>query len=332
VTGGGAGLDLAAYPPWLAPWLRAMSLAPPPREARANCAACVMCSDDDWTVRHPLHRYRVDLRCCTFTPELANFVVGGMLANPETVLPEAMAALQRRIDSEEGTPMGLVCSPADDARYEGSVGSGGFGRDPALRCPFYEVDGGRCGIWAWRNATCATWHCRHERGKVGMGMWAMQRKLLGGLEDSIAAAALAAVAPELDPEDGSGWDGDRRALYLATWAWVRDADPAVVLPTLGEDVAMMAAMARRTLQVHARRGLPERATATQVSVIEELGEFVRIDTYTSVDTLVVPRALVPLLPRFDGRAVAEVRAEIEAEGLALTDSLLQRLFDFDVLS
>jgi hypothetical protein len=324
-------MDPALYPPWLAPWLTQLQLTPPPREARANCAACVMCSDDDWTVRHPFHRYRADLRCCTFTPELANFAVGGMLAHPETLLPGALAALQRRIDSDEGTPMGVVNLPEDDARYERSVNQGGFGRDPELRCPFYEVSGGRCGIWAWRNATCATWHCRHECGKVGMGVWAMQRKLLGALEDELAAAALAAVAPDVGPEDWSGWSGDRRALYAAAWAWVRDADPAVVLPSLGEDVAMMAAVARRTLLVHARRGLPSRATATPVSVIEEIGEFVRIDTYTSVDTLVVPRALVDLLPRFDGRELSEVRAEIEAEGVALSDDLLQRLFDFDVL-
>jgi hypothetical protein len=59
---------------------------------------------------------------------------------------------------------------------------------------------------------------------------------------------------------------------------------------------------------------------------------VNITTYRQTDPVGIPRRLFEALRAFDGRPISDVRKEIERDfGLELTDDLLVRLADFEVL-
>ena len=62
---------LEAMPPLYRPWVRAVLEGPVPRERRATCDECPMVRAEP-----PAVGFRADTRCCTFHPELPNFLVG----------------------------------------------------------------------------------------------------------------------------------------------------------------------------------------------------------------------------------------------------------------
>jgi|CXWL01.1.fsa_nt_gi hypothetical protein len=59
---------------------------------------------------------------------------------------------------------------------------------------------------------------------------------------------------------------------------------------------------------------------------------VSLGTYSTYNPLVVPKEMVYLLQSFDGRPIADVRAEIqEQHGMNFDQGLVERLLDFGVL-
>ena len=79
----------------------------------------------------------------------------------------------------------------------------GFGNDPELACP--HLVNRRCTVWASRDAVCATWHCRLDRGADGQVFWLALRAWLQCLERVLARFAADALAA-----DGWRW-GDTTA-------------------------------------------------------------------------------------------------------------------------
>lgn len=168
---------MGALPPLSDRWVVAALGHSPEGEARADCARCDRCTPDGpGTFFHPVSR------CCTYTPELANFLVGGALVEGG---PGA-ESLRARIRTGPATRLGLGRDAAWDQAYAAAKAAGQFGRDQALRCPHHQDDGG-CGVWRWRDAVCATWFCRHERGAVGQARWQALREWLMGVQDTVAA-------------------------------------------------------------------------------------------------------------------------------------------------
>lgn len=110
-----------------------------------------------------LEYYSSHTKCCTFLPQLTNFLVGAMIAQqPAHIEP---SAVQIR------TPFGMIARPGHQARFDAMVAAGNFGRDPALRCPYYVEASGKCGIWHAREAQCSTWFCKLEHGPRGRALW-----------------------------------------------------------------------------------------------------------------------------------------------------------------
>lgn len=312
------------------PWLRALEVRPPPREPRSNCAACVMCSDDDWTSRHAEVRFRPDARCCTYLPGLWCFQVGGALAD-EATPPAVRARLLERVNSPLAGPVGVAPTTPDDTRYQLVRDANQFGRTAALVCPYFVADDGSCGVWRYRNAVCATWHCRYERGMSGLGYWTAIRCLLESLEFALANRAAAALLDSSDVLDWSAWTGTRESFYRLTHQWVRGLNAAAILEDLPVDVwdaARVAIVARSQLE---SRALPTTAELREAAVAEQLEGAVRVVGYSWYDTAVIPIRLFKRLEAFDGRPLDEVRAELASQESDPTDAVLRRLLDIDVL-
>jgi hypothetical protein len=332
--------------------------APPAPEPAATCERCVMCQGAT-----PV--FAASTKCCTFTPKLANFLVGGALRDTQDV---GLVSVRSRIAARVGvTPLGLDRSVA--AQVLGRHALTQFGRAEALRCPHLVPESGACGIWDSRNAVCATWFCKHERGAVGARFWHAVRDFCGGVEQDLALWCLTRLGLEdehvadvlrwrdsrtSDERDQRGWiplgelDGtvpDRtyRLLwrdwvgredewYAACFNYVHGLVGGELVAALSADTLAKAAAMRAARRVLDRRDVPAVAVLGDVRVRSSSDGDVVIASYSDYDALVMQAGMVALLGLFDGRPTPDVVAAVERDhGLRLDETFLQRLVDHGAL-
>src|SRR5688572_24082023 len=120
----------SALIPLYSRWMReslGASFAPEPR---ATCADCAMCRPAPGGDVAPI--FDPALKCCTYYPNLPNYLVGHGLR-------EGSPRLRAQIAARRGlTPLGLDASPSYALRYGETAQH--FGVDPALRCPYLDGD------------------------------------------------------------------------------------------------------------------------------------------------------------------------------------------------
>jgi Fe-S-cluster containining protein len=320
-------------------------------ERRSTCDSCAMAPREDDAPR--VLRYHPHLKCCTYYPELPNFVAGHILLDPEA---PGRGHLEARLrGAPRVTPMYVARPPLFDTVYRQAARTT-FGTIEKLRCPYLTADA-RCGIWRHREGVCATYFCAHNRGAVGEQFWASLRRLLSAVEKQLATwcvlqldlgdaglAALAAEAPAtLDASDVMDrvWDDEARAQHQRRWGrWAgreRELYEAAARLTAGltwgEVVAIggarVALLSRMVVAAHAA------LTAAQVPAALRVGSHrvartadgrLRFIAYSEADVLEVPAEVGPALARFDGRPTAVVAVET-----GLDDEVLVQLVDHRVL-
>ena len=181
----------SSLPPLYSAWMAHVLQGPLPQETKATCATCVMCPPTSRTPEPGASYFHPQTKCCTWLPELPNFLVGRILADAS---PQMRAG---RLSVEERLQKGVAVTPfgfGQDALYQQLYNAAMYkqahgtfsGRSRPLRCPHYVEEGGRCGIWKHRNARCATWFCKHERGATGSRFWMAIKELLGAVEEGLA--------------------------------------------------------------------------------------------------------------------------------------------------
>jgi hypothetical protein len=343
-------------------WLTALLPGPIPRETNATCGDCAMCQTGDGDATPSDTQFDRDTKCCTYLPDIHNFLVGAALVDDDPAAATGRASLETRIrQSVAVTPLGLSMPASYKVLYDSDRQL--FGRAPSLRCPHYvNANGGMCGIWKFRNSVCSTWFCKHVRGDVGASFWHDVRALLSTIEQelsvwcllelgldtplmrriiaSINAPATARVGAELiasrreeyQREMWGAWYGREAELYRACAQHVSALSWEDVC-TIGGPVAR----ARRTVLLRAydaltSRELPPRLEAAPLSRRPATAANVQVSTYSPHDPLLVAHELLGVLHHFDGRPTSRVLAEVEAsEGIVLEEPLVQRLVDFRVL-
>lgn len=159
------------YDAWLAAVLE--TGASLPSESKATCSNCAMCSDGAGTSPNgsSSESFSTDVKCCTYWPTLANFLLGGILRSSEP--DEGRARVEDLLRSRPAmfTPFGAA-PPPEYERVYAAVHSSRFGRAPELKCPFHDsAQAASCTIWHHRNAVCASWFCKHDRGERGALFW-----------------------------------------------------------------------------------------------------------------------------------------------------------------
>ncbi|MEO0812382.1 MAG: hypothetical protein AAFY60_05920, partial [Myxococcota bacterium] len=193
-----------------AQWLR------PPAEASATCANCRMVRREE---------YRADCQCCTYYPEVPNFLLGMALE-----APASRSLVERLIAEGHGLPTGFVPSPQTYTRAVIAYSKDNFGKDPDILCPFMDRETQDCGIYRYRNAVCSTFFCDHEHSESGERYWVGVQELVGHTEIALSqwlmdqlgfpavayVARLNSLAAEVDTlsgEDGSWSEPARRELW-----------------------------------------------------------------------------------------------------------------------
>lgn len=354
-------------------WLAEILPGPLPAQPLATCHDCAMMPAD--APEAGARYFRAETKCCTFVPMLPNFAVGQILADPD---PEAAAGRETvlaRIAARNGvTPLGLAQPLSFSLRYRHSPL--GFGQDGGLRCP--HLVGERCGIWKYRESTCATWFCKHERGALGWRLFDEVRELLSKLEHELSLWCAGALGFEVDalsrlPEShpaplwrgrrtfsshlmGSQLDGAQpvqalggrrraeQAELFGAYAGretdffrdcarqVEQLSLAEVATRLGWDLAAQGARVRATYLELQSNALPSQLRAVPADLVQ-IGGKTWVRGYCSSDPRVLSAEVLAILPRFDGRPVAEVQAAIRAElGLELEEALIRRLVELQLLA
>lgn len=331
-----------------------------PKEPHATCDNCAMCEASGKTPEAEV--FRPDIKCCTFVPRLPNFAVGGILEDSRGELAEGRDNLRRRMALPGTTsPLAVEAKPSESTIYD-LVAQEAFGRSAELSCPYFLPDrGGNCSIWQYRNAVCATWFCKHERGQVGQRFWQALRNLLTHVEDGLAvwsagqmgvpAPALARLldlrklpparqvarellgySQELDKRLWGPWWDRREDYFRGCFALVRALSWSSVLAECGATCGLLVeatkiasgdVVVERQVQ-HPRCGV--------VSVSRHSETTVFLSTYCNYDPIVVRKEIPATLPCFDGSPVNVARKRILTEyGVDLDLDLIRRLIDFGIL-
>jgi hypothetical protein len=347
-----------------AQWLTELLGGVIPRESRATCDACAMCAREGQESASASYFFDPVVRCCSYVPDLHNFLVGRILSDTDPAAQHGRATVEKRIaDSVGVTPLGLKQPPVYALLYGSS--SEAFGRSRALRCPHYLEEGNRCGIWRNRESTCATWFCKHVRGDLGYRFWrGMLHHLLRAVETDLArwcvlelqlgddalrhAVASGDWTSEAEAITVDSLDNrvDRKA-YARAWGEWRGREQEffcrcgeLVRPLAWTDVLAICgpntrAYARLTQEAYRRLtsdDIPSNLSVGRFEVLQVQRAVTRVNTYNDFDPLDVPNTMMELLRYFDGRPVAEALAAIADErGVSLDAALIRKMVDFKLL-
>jgi hypothetical protein len=358
-------LQPSPLPSLYAGWVDTLLAGPIPHEMEATCDDCAMLAPAASRVQASELFYDPRTKCCTYVPTLANFLVGRILADEDPAFAAGRATIEARLRAGVAvTPLGLGQPPTFTALYENTA-LNSFGRSPSLRCPHYlEEQGGRCGVWKHRASVCATWFCKHVRGATGMRFWRTLHQLLGSVELSlsrwclleldIGAEALAGLFPAptrpgraetsgqrtLDDLVNRGasralwgrWYGQEADFYRECGRLVSKLSWDDVVAIGGPDVRIFSRLTTKAYRRLTFDDTPARLKVGALNVMRMDRKSCRVWAHDGSDPLELPRALMDLLPYFDGRPTAEALQAVEAEeGVRIDPALIRRLVDFEIL-
>jgi hypothetical protein len=305
----------------MAPELATVDL---PIEARATCERCAKGAPRaQISVDRP---FDIDLKCCTFHPSHANWLVGRALRRGD----DGSDRTRARMATGEGvTPAGIT--PSDEWIEAYQVKSGNaFGRSPRFRCPYLGEGDLACTVWRDRGSVCRTWHCLFVDGARGARLWRSTQRVLSAVERRLGAWCL----ERGDPPDEADWgDVDRMSAWFVACAELVDSIRPVDAAALRD-----ARVERRvgTLLEFERRHMPPLPDVLGPSVAlfqtEPDGQ-VRLGTSSRLDSLLVPGTIFELLSRLDGHtawvdALAATNAVVEP---GYTPDFIEHLFRLGLL-
>jgi hypothetical protein len=347
-------------PPLYQRWVSGLLTGPIPKENLATCSSCAMCIQPDGALPNSIYVFDPNLKCCVYMPILPNFLAGRILA--DVGHPEGVRTVRERIRAGIAvTPLGIGRPPSYDLLFRNSASS--LGRSRALKCPHYLDDSGMCAIWSHRDATCTTWFCRHNRGKIGGDFWRSIRELLEMVEGTLGRWC--ALEMGIDPEriaaylarEGHGppgwipngfevdgqadetrrredwgeWLDREEAFYLACAEKVEALAWPDIAAIAGPELRILAEVARRHHDRLLSDLIPGRLRVGQFQVHAHRDGGLRVFSYSHTDAIDLPTPLLPLLPRFDGRPTVDVLQELASEGVGLQADFLRQLVDWGVL-
>ena len=342
-------MSTPVLPPLYDRWISALLQGPVPAETESTCMDCPMLARDGRNKSEYL--FHPDTKCCTYMPELPNFLVGRILRDEDPAFAPGKAAFEGQFSGGMiVTPLGAYPPESYSAFYRGNLDR--FGVDPGMRCPFYLVkEGGLCGIWKHRNARCATWFCKYSHGSRSVIFWKYMDQLLTAVEKSLAQWCVLqlidkdAALEELFPPPQSQVDLGRQKLFWGPW-WLRQREffqeCSALVDSLsweevtaigGQEVRIPARLVYLSYgRVNADRLPKYLRIASWKKVILQDSDFYRVWAYNRYDPLDVWKSVLDQLHHFDGQTpVASVLRRAKMMGVKLDRKLIRQFLDFGIL-
>lgn len=363
----GKDLEQAAstLPPLYSGWMVHVLEGPLPEEKKATCDTCVMCPPANTAAEPGTSYFNPETKCCTYLPELSNFLVGRILADESPDMREGRVTVEERLLKGAGvTPLGF----GQDAVYRllsNEANGTLFGRSRALRCPHYIEEGGRCGIWKHRESWCATWFCKHERGAAGQRFWMAIKQVLNTVEEGLATWCVYQLDVGTDALKllfPSTHQGNRAlaleryllddgtadpALYRAIWGkWAgREKDffkecASLVNPLswdevssiCGSQLAIFTRLAQEAYGALESKTLPPLLQVRPYRTTNVEPTYSEVISYSDHDPLRLTKALRDILPYFDGSPLEAIQQTIKTEKkMVVNEGLIRKLIDHDLL-
>ncbi len=155
-----------------------------PQEFKATCDNCAMARPRETGKIH----YREDLKCCTFHPFLANYLVGAIFSEPLSI--EAHRIFRDKIARREyALPIGMVAPVRYQVEFNNRE-EGDFGQREDWLCPYYNKEKQNCNVWRHRGVVCTTFFCKSSYGKIGLKFWERMSNYLWYVELALLEEAL----------------------------------------------------------------------------------------------------------------------------------------------
>ncbi len=155
-----------------------------PQETKATCNNCAMSRPQN---RAKVH-YAPDLKCCTFHPFLANFMVGALFYEQSST--EAHRIFRDKITRREyALPLGLVAPVKYQVEFNHRK-ENEFGQRADWLCPYFNLESKNCNVWRNRGVVCTTFFCKSSYGKKGIKFWEQMSNYLWYVELALLEEAL----------------------------------------------------------------------------------------------------------------------------------------------
>lgn len=156
-----------------------------PKEAVSTCDNCTLC-------RSKQSPY-VNVKCCSYHPHLANYLIGGILCDNDVFLLGGKNRILGQIKNRIGvTPYGII---PGEKYFERNIElkSQKFWEKPkelleVQLCPYY--DKGSCTVWKYRENLCVTYFCSSIGGNSGKSFWKKINQYLKMAETDLAQYAM----------------------------------------------------------------------------------------------------------------------------------------------
>lgn len=317
---------LASLPEVITRLVPELAKLPLSGEPRADCARCVLLPDALGT-DHPW-AFHPDTRCCTYHPELPNYLAGQALDRGGA----GAEVIRARLRDRSGVSAWGI-KPSDGFRAARAATVVGFGRDPTMRCPFY-VDGQHtCGIWNDRNAVCRTWFCRHDEGVMGLARWTALRRALTVVEKLLAGFCVTAGQPpdtagrgpdDIDISDWESW-------YLWCARRVTAMTDAELASVTSDELSSLRRQMQTSLSLPSRH-MPD-VVVPVIRGSKTTARGLGLEGYSSYDGIEVDPGIIHFFVRLDGkRTWHEARNLAAAERkVIIDDDLIRELRRIDIL-
>jgi len=312
---------LSGYPPAVVRLVGDLDLSAFAPEPKARCAACPMnpAPGDDPTG----DRSFTWVRCCTYQPNVPNFLVGLALSRGGA----GAERIRERIAAVDGVYVRGLAGTWEKRRRYAREGGTAFGRDASLRCPYWREGDLSCGIYESRISVCRTWYCRHQHGLLGRRAWNALRDLLAEIEARLSWCCKALVRTPWPWSRPAVWEDYYRSCAEALDRIDADRLASIDRALVGLRVAVHTAVAHRD------RPLPERLRTGHHFVEPVVTGTWRITGYTAWDPVEAPVAVAEMLRLLaEGGSWREVAEDVERRtGQVLDEALGRDRWRADVL-
>jgi hypothetical protein len=343
----------AILPPLYNRWMDELLKQPIPNESEATCQDCPMCSRDSQKNKSE-YVFDVETKCCTYIPEIPNFLAGQILLDGDPEFARGRAAFEDQMENHLiATPLGVSASAEYWAMYRHATANSAFGQTRGLKCPYFFADeGGKCGIWRHRNSRCATWFCKYVRGSVGVIFWKYMDQLLSETERllsqwcilqlDIGQQALELLFPPPPSERVSSnrelfwgkWRGREREFFIECSKLVANLSWQEVEQQCGSELKVIARLTQKAFVDLYTFQIPSALRiGSWKKVLPLSADVYRIWTYSQYDPMDLPRPIFDCLYYFEGRTTQDALETIFLEkGFRLDDQELRKLTDFGILT